>query len=102
MQLLDQLNPKAVFSGHTHHGCVYNHGETVEYSVASFSWRNRNNPNYLLVSFASDNYAVEKCFMPRESTVFIIYIFMFLILTAGIFGRFMFYIFKPYGRFKFS
>lgn len=50
-QLLDILNPRLVFAGHTHHGCTSelpNNG--VEYTIPSFSWRNKDNPNYALVS----------------------------------------------------
>ena len=50
LQLLKQLRPSAVFSGHTHNGCEYRHGSALEYSVPSLSWRNRDNPGYLLVS----------------------------------------------------
>ena len=56
--LLKALEPRLVISGHTHHGCLYQHevGEETgarsipEYSVPSFSWRNRDNPSYFLVS----------------------------------------------------
>ena len=51
LQLMDVLQPRVAFSGHTHHSCVYSHGNhrLIEYSVPSFSWRYRNDPSYLLV-----------------------------------------------------
>jgi len=53
--LLDMLNPRLVLSGHTHHHCLVHHkspqdGTPIpEYSVPSFSWRNRNDPSFYLV-----------------------------------------------------
>jgi len=52
--LLHSIKPRLILSGHTHHYCVNNHtlGSTIvpEISVPSFSWRNRNNPSFFLVS----------------------------------------------------
>jgi len=52
--LLNSIQPRLILSGHTHQYCVNNHtiGNTVvpEVSVPSFSWRNRNNPSFFLVS----------------------------------------------------
>ncbi|TRY76869.1 hypothetical protein TCAL_03831 [Tigriopus californicus] len=51
--LLDVLNPRLVLSGHTHHGCRVKHERDIwEWSVSSFSWRNRNNPTLLTVAMA--------------------------------------------------
>jgi len=51
--LLSSTQPRLILSGHTHHYCVNNHtiGSTIvpEVSVPSFSWRNRNNPSFILV-----------------------------------------------------
>jgi len=71
--LLKQLRPSAVFSGHTHNGCEYRHGSALEYSVPSLSWRNRDNPGYLLVTFTADGYGVTKCTLPRYSIVVSVY-----------------------------
>ncbi|KAE8742681.1 hypothetical protein FOCC_FOCC011810 [Frankliniella occidentalis] len=74
--LFDQLNPRAVFTGHTHHGCHTTHGvsgEIHEYTLPSFSWRNKNNPSFMLALISPNNYAVSKCYMPQESTVFFLY-----------------------------
>lgn len=51
-QLLNQLNPRVVMSGHTHHGCMRKFGENggIEITLPSFSWRNKKNPSYGLVS----------------------------------------------------
>ncbi|GBP92748.1 Ras GTPase-activating-like protein IQGAP2 [Eumeta japonica] len=55
--LIKKIKPRAVFGGHTHHGCVVHHNmekdqtfDFIEYSVPSFSWRNRPDPKYILVS----------------------------------------------------
>ncbi|XP_075973240.1 metallophosphoesterase 1-like isoform X2 [Anticarsia gemmatalis] len=55
--LATKIKPRVVFGGHTHHGCLLRHTYTepepfefYEYSVPSFSWRNRPNPKYMLVS----------------------------------------------------
>jgi UDP-2,3-diacylglucosamine pyrophosphatase LpxH len=73
--LLDTLKPRAVLSGHTHHGCVveHNEGSVQEWSVSSFSWRNRNNPTFLLATITPTDIQIQKCFMPQESTVIFLY-----------------------------
>jgi len=83
--LLDVLKPAAVFSGHTHHSCVYHHGNITEYSVPSFSWRNRNDPSYFLVTFSGSDYVVNQCFLPRESTVILIYMGFLIVVTSLVF-----------------
>ncbi|KFD54496.1 hypothetical protein M514_04643 [Trichuris suis] len=78
--LLEQLQPRAVFSGHTHHGCVTMHSSLriPEWSVSSFSWRNTNNPSVLLVTFTRRGVFVTKCLLPRESTVIALYVITIL------------------------
>ncbi|KRZ93556.1 Metallophosphoesterase 1 -like protein [Trichinella sp. T8] len=70
MQLLEILQPRAVFSGHTHHGCrtLHNDGEVQEWTVSSYSWRNKNNPAFLMVTVTDEDVLVNKCQLPREST----------------------------------
>ncbi|KRY31458.1 Small conductance calcium-activated potassium channel protein [Trichinella spiralis] len=70
MQLLEILQPRAVFSGHTHHGCraLHNDGEVLEWTVSSYSWRNKNNPAFLMVTVTDEDVLVNKCQLPREST----------------------------------
>lgn len=74
-KIFSLLKPRAIFTGHTHHGCYVTHPDgTPEWTVPSFSWRNRNNPAYLLVRFTPRNVAANKCFMPEEDTVIWTYI----------------------------
>jgi hypothetical protein len=55
--LLSRTQPRPIISGHTHHYCLRFNSEgptTIyipEYSVPSFSWRNRDDPSFFLVSF---------------------------------------------------
>lgn len=83
--LLTELRPRVVFNGHTHHGCFKKHitsyGSVEEWTVASFNWRNRPNPSFLLVSFKIDpsspfhyQISVSKCILPLETTVLFIYV----------------------------
>ncbi|XP_037298480.1 metallophosphoesterase 1 isoform X2 [Manduca sexta] len=74
--LVSKLKPRAVFGGHTHHGCLLHHNyklsdsiEFSEYSIPSFSWRNRPDPKYMLVKISPENYAVNKCELPKETTI---------------------------------
>lgn len=84
-KLLWWFRPRLILSGHTHSACEVLHGETfLEVSVPSFSWRNRNNPSFILGSISSLNFTLSKCFLPRESTVISIYCFagsLLIILT---------------------
>ncbi|XP_070172696.1 per1-like protein PGAP5 [Polyergus mexicanus] len=73
-QLLDILNPRLIVAGHTHHGCRRIHRDDVlEFTIPSFSWRNKVNPSLLMGIFTPSNYSVSKCYMPVESTVITIY-----------------------------
>jgi len=73
-KLLKNLSPRLVLSGHTHNGCEYKHEDgTVEISVPSFSWRNRNNPSFMMLSVSKDDWEITKCYLPTESLVFFIY-----------------------------
>ncbi|KAK2496019.1 LOW QUALITY PROTEIN: hypothetical protein MC885_003395 [Smutsia gigantea] len=68
------LQPRLVLSGHTHSACEMLHGAGVlELSVPSFSWRNRNNPSFIMGSMTSREYALAKCYLPFENTVLTIY-----------------------------
>ncbi|XP_043665973.1 metallophosphoesterase 1 [Vespula pensylvanica] len=74
-QLLDILNPRLVVDGHTHYGCRRIHRDDIlEFTIPSFSWRNIDNPSFLLGIFTPNNFSVSKCYMPVESTVILIYI----------------------------
>ena len=86
-EILKRLDPRLVLSGHTHHGCLTRHSSPIpdadgkrtkvvpEYSVSSFSWRNRNNPAFLLAIFTAEKHAISKCLMPEESAVIDNYIY---------------------------
>ncbi|XP_014279167.1 metallophosphoesterase 1 [Halyomorpha halys] len=74
--LFEMLNPRLIVTGHTHHGCRRYHKQynAFEYTLSSFNWRNKDNPSYMLAVITANNYALEKCYMPRESTVIFLYI----------------------------
>lgn len=76
--LVERLRPRAAFGGHTHHSCVVRHSfgpslthgiEFIEYTVPSFSWRNRLDPKYYLLTITPEEVKVSKCDLPRESTM---------------------------------
>ncbi|CAH8627156.1 unnamed protein product [Schistosoma guineensis] len=79
-QLLESLRPRLILSGHTHYSCKMSHrfgnqsDSAVEWSVASFSWRNLANPGFLMLSITSTNYSVNKCYLPTELRLLQIYI----------------------------
>ena len=91
--LLEKIKPRLVLSGHTHHGCknlhtLPNGGKVPEWSVASFSWRNRNNPVIVLATLTQEEFVLNKCYLPQESTVINIYILgSFLIFLYALANR---------------
>ena len=48
--------------------------EINEISVASFSHRNRHNPNFLLAKITQDTVATSKCYLPEEDSIISAYI----------------------------
>ncbi|XP_063236654.1 metallophosphoesterase 1 isoform X1 [Bacillus rossius redtenbacheri] len=81
----DSLKPRLIFDGHTHHGCHLVHdGDIHEWTLPSFSWRNKNNPSFVLAVVAPDNHAVAKCYMPQESTVISVYIAGVALILLGL------------------
>lgn len=86
--LLDNLKPRAVFTGHSHFGCrtEWSAYSLVEWTVASLSWRNTPQPSFLLLSVSPEHLAVSKCLIPHEYTVIGIYIagILLLVLWVGI------------------
>lgn len=73
-KLLWWFRPRLVLSGHTHSACEVLHpGGAPEVSVPSFSWRNRNNPSFIMGSLTSREYALSKCYLPFEDTVLTMY-----------------------------
>ncbi|XP_059051125.1 metallophosphoesterase 1-like [Achroia grisella] len=85
--LVFKLKPRVAFDGHTHYGCQLHHSyhnndqniEFFEYTVPSFSWRNIMEPKYMLVTFTPNSYAVNKCSLPRETTIAITAVIIFSI-----------------------
>lgn len=79
------LTPRVAFAGHTHHYCLsINRFGIEEYTVASFSWRNKVEPSFLLASFSGSSYAVSKCNMLAQMHVYNTYITVTTILIATI------------------
>uniref|UniRef100_A0A8C6XVJ3 Metallophosphoesterase 1 n=1 Tax=Naja naja TaxID=35670 RepID=A0A8C6XVJ3_NAJNA len=73
-KLLWWFHPRLILSGHTHSACeVLHNGNIHEISVPSFSWRNRNNPSFIMGSITSTEVSLYKCFLPYENTVIAIY-----------------------------
>uniref|UniRef100_A0A3B3TYY3 Metallophosphoesterase 1 n=1 Tax=Poecilia latipinna TaxID=48699 RepID=A0A3B3TYY3_9TELE len=73
-RLLQWFKPRLILSGHTHSGCeVLHDNKYPEISVPSFSWRNRNNPSFILASVSPGGHSLSKCFLPEESTVIGVY-----------------------------
>ncbi|XP_076868736.1 metallophosphoesterase 1 isoform X2 [Brachyhypopomus gauderio] len=93
-RLLWWFQPRLILSGHTHSGCeVLHENRFPEISVPSFSWRNRNNPSFMLGSFSQSDYVLSKCFLPKESSVIAVYCGITLVITLfalsqlGVFRR---------------
>lgn len=75
-KLLKWIQPRAIFGAHSHHGCYRRHTDgTPEWTVASFSWRNRRNPNFLMATITPDELQVYKCYLPNEAFVVLFYLF---------------------------
>ncbi|XP_041923326.1 metallophosphoesterase 1 isoform X1 [Alosa sapidissima] len=73
-RLLWWFQPRLILSGHTHSACEVVHDDKVpEISVPSFSWRNRNNPSFILGTFSTTDHRLSKCFLPEESSVIALY-----------------------------
>ncbi|XP_025022208.1 metallophosphoesterase 1 isoform X2 [Python bivittatus] len=73
-KLLWWFHPRLILSGHTHSACEVLHDDNIpEISVPSFSWRNRNNPSFIMGSITSTDVSLYKCFLPYENTVITIY-----------------------------
>ncbi|KFO90063.1 Metallophosphoesterase 1, partial [Buceros rhinoceros silvestris] len=73
-KLMWWFRPRLVLSGHTHSACEVLHaGKIPEISVPSFSWRNRNNPSFVMGSITPTDFSLQKCFLPYESRVFALY-----------------------------
>ncbi|XP_042610007.1 metallophosphoesterase 1, partial [Cyprinus carpio] len=81
-KLLWWFKPALILSGHTHHGCEVLHENLYpEISIPSFSWRNRNNPSFILGTFSRSDIRLSKCFLPEERTVLALYCSSCLIIA---------------------
>ncbi|XP_049867569.1 metallophosphoesterase 1-like isoform X2 [Pectinophora gossypiella] len=89
--LVESLSPRAVFGAHTHHSCMVRHSfvptsnhkiEFIEYTVPSFSWRNRLDPKYYLLTISPKEVKVSKCGLPREWTMQVTAVVMFCVLVV--------------------
>uniref|UniRef100_A0A9J8CTI6 Metallophosphoesterase 1 n=1 Tax=Cyprinus carpio carpio TaxID=630221 RepID=A0A9J8CTI6_CYPCA len=81
-KLLWWFKPRLILSGHTHHGCEVLHENLYpEISIPSFSWRNRNNPSFILGTFSRSDIRLSKCFLPEERTVLALYCSSCLIIA---------------------
>jgi len=75
-RLLSAIKPRIAFTAHTHDFCYTEHSGIVnnqvvkEWTVPSFSWRNRDDPSFMLLSITTNNERVTHCRLPRETTVF--------------------------------
>lgn len=88
-RLLWWFQPRLILSGHTHSACEVLHDDKVpEISVPSFSWRNRNNPSFVLGSISASDFGLSKCFLPEESSVIAIYCASAMVLLLLALGHF--------------
>ncbi|MCO5557992.1 hypothetical protein L7F22_011566 [Adiantum nelumboides] len=69
--LLSAFKPRLVLSAHAHRFCSRAVDDGVkEITVSTFTWRNRDDPSFLLLHFYKDGTCdVQQCFLPRESFV---------------------------------
>ncbi|KAK3541395.1 hypothetical protein QTP86_024590 [Hemibagrus guttatus] len=86
-KLLWWFQPRLILSGHTHSSCeVFHENRFPEISVPSFSWRNRNNPSFILGTFSPSDFALSKCFLPEESSIIAVYcssVVVIVLITLG-------------------
>lgn len=89
-QFIDQtLQPRVYFSGHSHHYCrmLKNSVGVEEFTLASFNWRNIDNPSFILAVFTPTDHSVSLCEVPKETTVLALYVIgAILSLVMACFG----------------
>ncbi|XP_034125092.1 metallophosphoesterase 1 homolog [Drosophila guanche] len=84
------LKPRLAFAGHSHHFChSINRLGIDEFTVASFSWRNKINPSFMLATLTPDDYVVSKCKMLPQQFVYNSYMCAGLICLLVIAWRLM-------------
>ena len=81
--LLSMFKPRLVLSGHAHYRCDIWHSyskdakdKTLEVTINSFSWRNNDQPQILLLNVDQTNFVYSVCYLPRESVQIAIYLFI--------------------------
>lgn len=82
--LLSALKPSLVLSAHAHRFCdrVLDDG-TREITVSTFTWRNRDDPSFLLINFYKDGTRdIRQCCLPRESFVLAFHVLQGTVLLA--------------------
>ncbi|KAL4227147.1 Metallophosphoesterase 1 [Mactra antiquata] len=81
--LLESLDPRLIISAHTHHGCYRVHANNApEYTVASFNWRNKQTPSFLLAEINGSGFSINRCYLPNELTVISLYITCGILVIA--------------------
>lgn len=75
---------RLVFSGHTHRWCDIIHADgTREITVPSLSWRNRNDPSFVMATFhTNSSVTVQRCMLANESTMIVLYIIWGLVTMS--------------------
>lgn len=86
--IADTLKPRLFLSGHSHHYCRLNNSVGVEeFTIASFNWRNLNNPSFMLAVFTANEYSMSLCELPKETTVIGCYVVgVLVILGCAVYG----------------
>ncbi|XP_030380460.1 metallophosphoesterase 1 homolog [Scaptodrosophila lebanonensis] len=93
----DLLKPRLAFAGHSHHYChSVNRLGIDEYTVASFSWRNKVDPSFMLATLTPDDYEVYKCKMLPQQFVYNSYMSAALACLVLIFLQLKKYIKRHY------
>ncbi|CAK9195422.1 unnamed protein product [Sphagnum troendelagicum] len=74
--VLEALKPRLVLNGHTHRWCDHIHEDgTREITVSSLTWRNRDDPSFVIATFdANSSIHIQHCMLAHESTVLTIYL----------------------------
>eukprot|EP00250_Pteridium_aquilinum_P018972 c24245_g1_i1 orf=226-1452(+) len=103
--LLSTLQPSLVLSAHAHRFCNRLMDDaTREVTVSTFTWRNRDDPSFLLIHFYKDGtHKIQQCFLPRESLVVGLYVLQGTVLMVlMIFGGIRFRRVQRRGRLHFK
>src|SRR5262249_5077005 len=97
--LTTAFRPRAVFSGHTHRGCLTRHDEDVgatdvtdEWTIASFNYRYIRTPTLMLATFTKTGFAVRKCIMVDEMALYladtlIVIVFALVWCRSSLYGQ---------------